>query len=78
MRWPWRKNAGIPEPSDSSGLERAIKAREGAERDLKEAREKRRDVEQIVSSLRRIREEDPLAVLFLDSLKSNAKRPNHG
>jgi hypothetical protein len=78
MRWPW-KNRREPLGSENSpGLDKAIEATKEAEQGLIAARETRRDVNQVAESLRRLREDDPLAALFLDSLKSNSRRSRRG
>ena len=77
MKW-WKRWKPEKIPGADPDVEGAAREREAAERSLAKARKSRKDVERMVSSLRNLREEDPLTLLFLESLKGNAKRPNHG
>lgn len=78
MKWWKSRKPKETIPGDDPDIEGAMRERRAAEQDLARAQKSRKDVERMVSSLRNLREEDPLTLLFLESLKGNSKRPEHG
>ncbi|MBB4699281.1 hypothetical protein BJ982_000825 [Sphaerisporangium siamense] len=85
MWWPRRRRPApdpAPDPQitadESQRLAAARAARRQAERQLELARARRPEVEQIASSLRRVRERNGFAEIFANALRGTPGDPSAG
>ncbi len=69
MNWFWWKRPEDSETSESPGLKEARKARQKSEKDLRDVRARRLEVEHTADFFRALRGSDPLLQMFYDSVQ---------